>query len=815
MSFAESIARDTKQALRGFAREKAFTVTVLFTFALCCGANVAIFAVVNSVLLKPLPFHASEQLVIISNSYPKAGVDRAGSSVPHYLERREGTAAFNEMAAFNARGTTIGDAGSPDRIDSMEVTPSFFPLLEARPAMGRTFSEEEGVYGKNQVVVISDALWRQRFAADPQVIGRSLRIDTESRTIIGVMPPQFHFLSKKALLWIPRCFSDEDRKETNRHSNNMEAIARLRPGATAAEAEAQIQAINQRALEKDPYAKLVIDAGFHTIVRGLHEDYVASIRPVLLLLQAGVLFLLVIGIVNVANLLLVRASGRTKDYSIRLALGAGQAQLARQLMTETLLLAVAGGGLGLLFGAALLQGLRTGAVNVLPMASPPTLDGMVCLFSLGVAVTVGLVLSGLVVWHCFHLNLAQTLSVESRGGTTTRAVHRVRHTLIVAQIALAFVLLSGTGLLGLSFARVLAVDPGFRVENVLTSKLSLPWSNYKEEKQRIAFSQRLMTELQTLPGVSSVGLCSSIPFTGGSDNNAITVEGYTPPPGESIRAHYTNGVLGDYFNAMGIALREGRFLTSDDSQTAAKVCVVDDETARRYWPKGDALGHRLYNGAPGEKKEFYTIVGVVGAVKQDNITDQAATGAIYFPYSGYTSLSYHIVARTQQNPESVGAALRTAVLRLDPELPLHDLKTTGARVNESLDTRRAPLLIAGVFAVVALILASVGIYGVLAYTVAQRRREIGVRMALGAMPGQIRAQFLGLGTRLVLVGLSLGGLGAWLAGRGMSSLLFGVTPHNPLVLSSAALLLCVVALAACLIPSRRAASVSPLEALRD
>lgn len=820
MPLLDSLLRDVRQSVNSLRREKSFTLTVLVIFALCFAANVAIFAVVDTVLLKPLPFFEPDRLVVGYNSYPKANVERAGSSVPHYLERKEGIAAFVDAAAYRSRGVTIGEAGAPERADATLATPSFFAVLGANAALGRTFTADEGQDGKGQVVVLSDQLWRQRFGAEPAAVGRTMRIDTKECTIVGVMPPGFRFLSEKAQLWMPLVFPDDDRKPEQRHSNNMEMIARLRPGATLAQAQAQLDALNEQTLKTDPYAKLVVDAGFHTVVHDLRADHVASLRPVLLLLQVGVLFLLLIGAVNLANLLLVRATGRTKEYSVRQALGAGWAQLARSLIVETSLLSLVGGALGIALGAAALRGIGSLAADQLHLATSPALTSTVVFVALGASVFLGLVLAVPVVWHTLHSDLTVALSTESRGGTTTRNVHRLRHTLIVAQIALAFILIAGTGLLGISFTRVLAVAPGFRSENVLTGKLSLPNAKYKKEN-RLPFIAKLTDEVRALPGVISVGVTTGLPFTGGSDNNAISVEGRALEPGESIQAHYTSGVAADYFQSLGVPLREGRFLTLDDSTSvqgdskgAPKVCVIDEEVARRYWPKGGALGHRLANGAPDPKADYHTIVGIVGAVKQKDLAETTAGGAVYFPYANYAGGSFELVVRTAQAPQTLGPALRAAVLRIDPELPLNDLKLMATRVDESLASRRIPFLLAGIFAVVALLLAAVGIYGVLAYSVVQRQREIGVRMALGAQPEQILRQFLGLGGRLLAIGLPLGLLGAWLAGRAMAGLLFGVAPTNPLVLGGTAAMLLIVAMVACLIPSRRAARIAPIEALR-
>jgi predicted permease len=815
MAAIESLSRDVRLAMRGLARDKGFTVAALLTFALCLGANVALFAVVNAVLVRPLPFPNPDRIVTVYNSYPRAGVDKAGASVPHYLERRAGVAAFAEAAAYRDGGVTLGEAGSPDRVASMQVTPSFFKVLGVSAARGRTFTEDEGVYGKDAEVVLSDSLWKQDYASNPGAVGRKVRVDGKPQTIIGVMPPGFRFGTSKAQVWTPMAFSDDDKKPTQRHGNNMSMMARLRPDATIAEAQSQVDAVNKHAEAEDPYAKLVADAGFHTVVADLHKDYVTEARPLLLMLQAGVLFLLLIGTVNLANLLLVRASARSKEFSVRQVLGAGRVQLARLLIAETLVLSLAGGLLGLGLGWAALRGLEFLGVNDLPHFGEYTLDPTVCAAALAASVLIGLLLALPMLWSVVRDNLALALSVESRGGTTTRAAHRLRHALIVAQFALAFTLLVGTGLLAMSFSKVISVSPGFRPENVLTGAVPLPYARYKEDKDKLAFTQRLGQELRAVPGVTAVGFSTAVPFDGNYDNNAISIEGQPPAPGQSLQTHYTSGVTGDFFAVLGITLREGRLLTEDDSVRKLRVCVIDEDVAHRYWPGGNALGHRLWNGAPDKPDQTYTIVGVVGATKVSDLADTRAYGSIYFPYFHYAGYYLQVLLRTTQAPQAAGPALRAAVLRVDPELPVADLKTMSARLDDSLVSRRSPLMLAGILAGVALVLAAVGIYGVLAYAVAERRREIGVRMALGALPQQILAQFLSLGAKIVVAGSIIGGVGGWLVGRAMVSLLFGVGAAQPAVFACAAGLLSLVAMTACLLPALRAARVPPMEALRS
>jgi len=811
----DSLLHDLRVALRGLRRDLGFTSTALLTFALCLGANITLFAILNAVILRPLPYPHPEQLLAVYNTYPKAGVERAGASVPHYLERRSGIAAFAEAAALREDAVTMGEVGNIDRVKSMSVTPSFFKVLGINPSLGRTFTEEEGSYGKNNVVVISDALWRSMFAADPAVLGKKLRLNSDWNVeIIGVMPPGYDFGGTKARLWTPLCFNDEDKQQDRRHSNNMNMIARLKPGASLAEARAQMEALNKQVAVQDPYAALVADAGFGTKVEDLHTDMVAEAKPILILLQAGVLCLLLIGAVNLANLLLVRAISRTKEVSIRRVLGASASVLVRQVLCEILVLSTLGAVLGLGFGYLGLQAMELLGSDQLPHSGTFNLDLLVCAASFGGAIVVGLLLAVPVLWHNLSGNLASSLSVESRGGTTTKATHRVRHGLIIVQFALAFVLLNGAGLLGLSFLHVNQVKPGFEPAQVHTAQIPLPYGKYKEGKDRVAFLSRLEQELKAVPGIEACGFGSTLPFTDNVSQNGISIEGRVLKEGETLQAHYFSGVSGDFFKALAIPLRQGRLLTSDDTNRGEHVCVIDEDVARRYWPEGDALGHRLFNGPPREAKEAYTVVGVVGAVKQRDLADTKHTGAIYVTYEQYASLQIALVVKSSQSSEALATMLRQSLRRLDPELPLDQFKPLSLLIDESLRMRKAPFILTLIFASVALLLAGIGLYGVLAYSVAQRRREIGIRMALGALPEQLRSQFLMLGLRLVLGGAILGLVGAYFGSRAMASQLYGVGAMDPVILCSVGAVLAAIALTACLRPSSQAAQVAPWAALK-
>ncbi len=808
-------ANSLRQTLRRLARERGFTATVVLTLALCIGANVAIFAIVDAVLVRALPFAEPNRLVTAVNAYPGAGVDRAGASLPNYYDRKEAIKAFASTAIIQGGSATVGEAGSPQRVDRARVSPEFFSTLGVPLAMGRTFTEEEMFYKASNVAILTDGYWRAHFAADPSVLGKTFTVDSQPVTVIGVLPPGFRYLSEKAQFFIPAASNPDDRKPDRRHSNNFSLIARLAPGATLATAQAQLDAFNAEQIKDDPFAHLIKGAGFTTKVFSLHADHVRDVRPVLLILQGGVLFLLLIGGVNLVNLLLIRASGRAKEIAVRQALGASRRDIANGVVLETVLLAVIGGVLGLALGAAGVQLLASLGTDQLPLGATVSLDARVAVVAFAGSVAVGLALAVPVIWFNSHTHLAPVLHAESRGGTVTRSTQRLRHAFIVTQVALAYVLLAGAGLLGLSLQRVLETKPGFNPDQVLTGQISLPWKNYPETKPRLAFVERLLTELRAQPGVVAVGLSTNLPMTGDTSNNATAVEGVEIKPGDTIRAHYTSSGVGDYWRALNIPLIEGRVLEDADNHREQRVCVVDQDFARRYWPGQSALGRRLANGPTFEEKEAFTIVGVVGSVKQANLAETAAQGAIYFTYQHYAAMSFSVVIRSTLPAATLAPMLQKTVLQLDSALPVNDIKSMQAWIDESVVVRRSPAVITAIFAAVALVLAAIGTYGVLAYAVNQRRREIGVRMALGAQPRQVLGQFLGLGARLLVAGTALGLVGAWGVGRAMKSQLFGVDAVHFGVLGVTATVLLLVVLAATFLPSHRASRVSPIDALRD
>jgi predicted permease len=813
----DELRRQLSYAARLLRKAPGFTATALLTLAVCFGANLTIFAVIDSVLLRPLPFPESDRLMTIFNTYPKAGVERDGSSVTNYYERRGHIPAFASLSVYGYGTEIVGEPGSTERLQTMRVSPDFFSTLGLGPAIGRTFTDEETTSETNHVAILSDTFWRQRYNADPNVIGKQIRVNSVPRTVIGVLPPAFRFLSSDARVFLPLAARLEDRAPSRRHSggNVIQMIARLQPDATLAQAQSEIDAQNEALEVDDPQAKMIADAGFRSLVVPLRADHVAAVRPTLLLLEAGVLVLLLIGAVNLVNLLLIRASGRVKELAVRQALGAGWRYLVSEVVVETTLLTFAGGLLGLAIGAGGIQLLRGLGADRLPLGSRIVFDARLALVALVAAIIMGIVFA--VPVACFHLrrHLGNALQSESRGGTSGHGAQILRHSFIVSQIALAFILLAGAGLLGLSLQRVMAISPGFQSDHVLTGQILLPWADYSEAG-RLKFVESLMDKLDHLPGVLSAGVVNNVPFSGNSGKSAATVAGHVRRPGESARGQYSYGVAGDYFRAMGFSLRAGRFLTADDSRRSARVCVVDEDFARYYWPHASAIGQGLWDGSEaGKDAEAFTIVGVVGGVKQAGLTESEAHGAIYYPYAFRIGDSVFVAVRTSLPPESFALTLQKVVRQIDADVPVSDLRSMDTRIADSLVAHRSPALLAGLFSWIALLLTSIGTYGVLSYAVAQRRREIGVRIALGAQPGQIRIQFLSLSLRLLTAGTVLGLIGAWQAGRAMRTLLFQVPPLNVAVLAAAACVTVAVCLAACLVPSQRAAQVSPMEALAE
>jgi predicted permease len=675
----EPILRDLRFGVRLLWKDRGFAAAALLTLAICIGANVAIFAIVNAVLLRPLPVPGSEQLVSIYNSYPGAGVVRASTGVPDYYDRLEQTDVFEELALYQGRGITLGLEGAdPQRIDAMAVRPSLFRLLRTQPIRGRLFEEADGEFGQHQKAIISDGLWREHFGGREDALSSTLRLNGESFTVIGILPAAFQFMDPDVRLWIPLWFSPEQKTDDARHNNSWTMVGRLKEGATVPQAQQQVDAINARNLDRLPALReVLVNAGFSTVVAPLQDEMVREARGALYLLWAGVTLLLVIGAVNLVNLVLVRSSARLKELATRHALGAGLPRLGRQLVTESVMLTVLGGLAGVLAGYWGLSLLTTRGLEHLPRASEIAIDGSALAFALVVALALGLALGLAPLLTLRQGALRQAFREEGRSGTSGRGARAVRRVLVAIQVGFAFVLLIGAGLLLSSFERVLAIDPGFQPTGLLTARVTPPPARYAGGAELRAFAGRFLERVRTLPGVEHAGLASAIPFGSGFSDSVILAEGYQMAPGESVLSPYRVEVSDGYLETLGVPVLAGRTFDHTDTEQAPRAIIVDERLAKRFWPDRDPIGRRMYSPnspedvvKPGPNANWYTVVGVVGSTKMVGlVTEDERPGTYYFPMTQAPVRTMTLLVRTSGEPASLAAGVRRELRALDPELP--------------------------------------------------------------------------------------------------------------------------------------------------
>ncbi len=820
----ETLFRDIRFGLKLLWKEKTFSATVLLTLAVCIGANVAIFSVIHAVLLQPLPFEAPERLVTVYNSYPGAGAARGASGSVDFFERRENIDAFEEVAVYQGSGSTVGEAGAAERISTMRVTPSFFPLLGIEPAMGRTFTEDEMDVGNQYKVVLTHAYWQEYFGGAADVIGKELRVDARPYTVVGVLASDFVMPNRaQTRFFMPIAFTDEQRQMDAWHSNNYQMMARLRSGASVEQARAQNLALNEALIDQWPLPgarQILEDAGYTTVVVPTQADMVRDIQPVLYMLWAGVAFVLLIGCVNIANLMLARAQTRISEVAMKLALGAPRIRVARQVLTEAVVMGVVGGVLGVAVGALGLRLLMGLGIDELPRGTEIGIDGTVILFTVALALGAGVLFGSIPIAQIMKGDLTPVFRTEGRTGTASKRAVLVRSGLVTSQVALAFVMLIGAGLMFMSFRSALSVDPGFESQGVLTALVSLPSARYEDAEARRQFTDELLRDVKALPGVTAASMTSQLPFTGNNSSSVILPEWWVPTAGESILSPLQNWVGPDYFEAMGIELVAGRFFEESDGPDAPNLIIIDQWLANRYWEDRSPVGDRmLWGSVPGAEDnsddDYYTVVGVVETIKHNDLTapDGEHVGAYYFTYRQAPRAFMTLVVRTATEATGLTPALRASLARIDPELPLFGVETMESRIAESLASRRVPLVLLGVFAAVALFLAVVGIYGALAYSVSQRRKEIGIRMAMGSTPEDVFRRVVGQGMRVTGLGLVVGAVSAVGLTRLIQSLLFGIQATDLRVMLVVAVTLAIVGLVACVIPARRATSVDAVRAL--
>jgi predicted permease len=821
------VLRDIRFALKLLWKDRGFAATAILTLAVCIGSNTAIFTIVNSALLRPLAAPEADRILLMANQYPNAGTGTAAfsnSGVPDYYDRLRDVRVFEEQAMYNFTSLTIEINETPERVRGMNATPSLFRLLRAAPVLGRAFDVSEGEVGAEQKVILSDGLWRQLFGTDWTVLGRGLRLSGRSFTIVGVMPRGFSFVDPKVRFWIPLAFTPQQKTDDARHSNGWFNIGRLKPGAMLEQAQTQVNALNAANLERFPlWKEVLINAGFHTTVERLQDMLVRGVKGTLYLLWGGAAFVLLIGAVNIANLALARSGLRRRELATRMALGAGRAQVARQLLVESVLVAGAGGLAGLAFGSAILSALRTIGLERMPRMNDIHMDGTVVGFTMAVSVLIGALIGLAPVAHLFSVNLSALLHEEGRTGTGGRKARATRRGLVVAQVAFAFVLLVGAGLLLASFRRLLAVDPGFKPEGVMTAAVGLPRARYAGDPELRTFTTRALDAIRGVPGVAAAGATTLIPLGGDHSDSVILAEGYVMKPGESLVSPLQVIVTPGYFEAMGTPLKSGRYFDQRDNETAPGAVIVDERLARKFWPGADPIGRRMYK--PSNPKDllkidkntrWLTVVGVTRLVRLEDLAEKETTvGAYYFPYAQTAQRTFVFAIKTAGNPAGVMPSVRAELARIDHDLPLYDVRSMTERADLSLNSRRVAMLLALSFGAVALFLSAVGIYGVLAYLVAQRTREIGIRIALGSTAGGVFRLVLREGAALGGSGLALGLAGAFALRRALENQIYGVGPTDPVVLCAVMAALATIALAASILPARRATRVDPVVALNQ
>ncbi|MEP7343117.1 MAG: ABC transporter permease [Acidobacteriota bacterium] len=812
----ENLTKDIRYGFRMLMKQPGFTLIAVITLALGIGANTAIFSIVNGLLLRPLPYRSADRLAIIWTHSPGANVAQDWPSPGQFSALKSDNTVFEQLALAQGSNVILTGTGEPERLGVVRVSSGVFSLLGAQTAQGRVFLPEEDAPGKPLTAILSHGFWQRRFGGDAKALGQSLTLNGASYTIVGVMPPDFSLgyevmptvgAVSQAEVLLPLPLSPE--RMANHGDENYNVLARLKPGATVAQAQTELNLAVHR-LEQQAPDRYPPSRRFSFSIRPLLEQVVGDVRLALYILLGAVGCVLLIACANVANLLLARAAVREKEMAIRTAIGAQRWRVVRQLLTESVLLSVVGGALGLLlavWGLALLRWINPGNI---PRLAAIGIDGRVLAFTSAAAVLTGILFGMAPALRVSRVNLSETLKDGGRS-LVGSGNHRLRNLLVVTEIALSLVLLIGAGLLIRSFFRVQQVEPGFVPQNVLSMRVAVVGPAYKEDPSRVNFYQQLWERIRRLPGVESAGGVSILPLAGGIGWGGITIEGYDPSSVQSaIQADQRIASVG-YFETMKIPLLRGRFFNEHDTKDSVQVTIIDENMARTYWPNSDPIGKRLRRG--GDKAPWLTIVGVVASVKQYAL-DTDSRVALYSPHLQAPSGVMYAVVRTTGDPASIVAAVTREVRAMEPNAPIFDVKTMQQWLSESLARRRFAMLMLGLFAVVAMLLAGIGIYGVMSYTVAQRTREIGIRVALGAQTRDVLRLVIRQGMTLTGIGVGIGLVVAIAATRLMASLLFGVRATDPITFAAIALLLAIVAFAACYLPARRATKVDPMIALR-
>jgi putative ABC transport system permease protein len=808
----DALLRDISYSFRRLRKSPAFTIIVVLTLALGIGANTAIFSVVNTVLLRPLPYRAPARLVSIEHFYPSLHSMEAPVSARGFRDYRDKTKSFESVAVETNFGANLTGTGDPERVPGVRVSGDWFHVLGVAPLLGRALGRDDDEPGHEHVVVLSRGLWTRLYAASPSAIGKSIELNGENYQVVGVMPASFYsFFSRKADLFVPLALKAS--AFTGGYTNEyLNSSARLKPGVTFEKAQAEMKnfAENLKAANPNDFSP-----NWTLKVRSLDDLSSGGARTALLVLLGAVGFVLLIACANVANLLLARAAIRIKEIAIRAALGADRRSLIRQLLTESVMLAIVGGVFGLLLAQWGVKSLVT-IYPSLPRASEMTVDTSVMLFTLLVSIVTGLLFGLAPALQTSHTNLQDTLKDGSRSGAADFAGRSLRRALVVAEVALSLTLLVGAGLLIKSVGKLEGVNPGFDPRNVLVFNLNLPAIKYPTDTAEILFTNQLMPRLNSLTGVKAAGLTSVIPFGGGWSTSSFNIEGLVVPPGQNGPWGDVRTVSSKFFDAMRIPLKRGRAFSDQDTPAALPVTIIDEQFVKKYFAGVDPIGKRItFGSAPGKTDSTWiTIVGVVGHAAHEGL-DAEPRIQYYFPSSQSGLRNMTIAIRTTGNPLTLLSAAREAVHSIDRNLPVAQVNTMDALVDASVGQRRLSMILLGVFSAIAIVLASIGIYGVMSYSVTQRTRELGIRMALGAARSRVLALVVGQGMALAGLGVAIGLVAALALTRFLSSQLFGVGATDPATFVIVSVLLATIALLATLVPAMRATRVDPVVALRD
>jgi putative ABC transport system permease protein len=810
-----ALVQDLRHSFRALGRSPGFTAATVATLALGIGANTAIFSAVHAVLLAPLPYRGADRLVMVEGNYLTLGMEKIGASVPEFLDERAGISSFEALAAFRSRDLNLTGGGEAERVPGASVSSDLFPLLGVSPARGRGFARAEEEAGRGSVAVVSDGFWRRHFAADPAAVGRTVTLNGTAYTIVGVMPPGFEFphpaypLAHRADIWLPLSFTAEER--LHRSAYSLRVVARLRGGVSLARANAEAVALGRRWQRDLPDYRgpRGEDGGWKLSVVPLTREIAGpGARRSLFVLLAAVGLLLLIACANLANLNLARSLAREPETAIRLAVGASRWRIARLLLAESLTLALLGGAAGALLALRGVGWLASSHPSALPRLGEARADAVFFVFAFALSALTGLLFGLAPALRAARTDLARSMRRTGKvsGGLPGRRL------LVASEVGLAVILLAGSGLLLRSFVRLAAVNPGFDPQHVLTAEIALPASRYDTDARRAEFFDRLTDRLRQLPGVTAAGAASLLPLSGPGFSGPFSVEGRPFDTANPSFAGY-RAVTPGYFATLSMRLSAGRPLTRGDAAGQTPVVIVADTLARRFFPKGDSLGKRIKLGAPGSPRPWLTVVGVIADAPYAGLSIPARP-EMYVPQVQSPVSAMSLVVRGTADPMDLAASVRAAVATIDPDQPVYDVRALERLVSDAVAAPRLSALLLALFAGLAVTLSAVGVYGVASYSAARRTREMGIRAALGAAPGDLIRLALSEGTRSAAIGLVAGLAAALVLARGLSGLLYGISPWDPATFSIAAAFLAGVCLLAAYVPARRAAFNDPMTALR-